>query len=190
MKKDKVAVRISDLENLNDCQIWMFSDAAFRNLNKNTDSCGGFVIFLVNIKNGKSAVIEWKANKLRRKVHSTLGAEAQVLSLGIDAALGVKTQIKEMTNGKIDLKVRAITDNESTRAAIYSESEVQERMLRADIAILKDMIEDGRILEVRWVAGKDMLADVLTKRGVNKAALLDVIQNGKMPQRLLDLILY
>ena len=51
------------------------------------------------------------------------------------------------------------------------------------------MIEDGRILEVRWVAGKDMLADLLTKRGVNKAALIDVIQNGKMPQRLLDLIL-
>ncbi len=189
MKQDKVSVRIPDLGNLKDCQIWMFSDAAFRNLNNNTDSCGGFVIFLVNIKNGRSAVIEWKANKLKRKVHSTLGAEAQVLSLGIDAALGVKTQIKEMTNGEVDMKVRAITDNESARAAIYSESEVQERMLRADIAILKDMIEEGRILEVRWVAGRDMLADLLTKRGVNKNALLDVIQQGKMPQRTLDLIL-
>ena len=189
MKKNKVSVRISDLGNLNNCQIWMYSDAAFRNLNDKIDSCGGFVIFLVNIIDGRSAVIEWKSNKLKRKVLSTLGAETQALSLGLDAALGVKTQIKEMTNGKTDLVIKAITDNKSARDAIYSESVVEERMLRPEIAIIKDMIEDGRVLEVRWIEGKEMLADLLTKKGVNKIPLLDVIQNGKMPQKTLDLIL-
>ena len=189
MKKNKVSVRISDLGNLNHCQIWMYSDAAFRNLNDKVDSCGGFVIFLVNIRDGRTAVIEWKSNKLKRKVLSTLGAETQALSLGLDAALGVKTQIKEMTNGKIDLAIRAITDNKSARDAIYSESVVEERMLRPEIAIIKDMIEDGRVLEVRWIEGKEMLADLLTKKGVNKIPLLDVIQSGRMPQKTLDLIL-
>jgi hypothetical protein len=190
MKQNKVSVRLPDLKNLQDCQVWVYTDAAFRNLNNNTDSCGGYVIFLVNIKTGKAAVIEWKSNKLKRKVHSTLGAETQILSKGIDAALGVKTQIKEMTNGKIDLVVRAITDNRSARDAIYSESEVEERMLRADIAIIKDMIEEGTILEVRWVEGKEMLADLLTKKGVKKDPLLEVIQNGAIPRKALDLILY
>ena len=95
-----------------------------------------------------------------------------------------------MTNGKIDLVVRAITDNRSSRDAIYSESEVEERMLRADIAIIKDMIEDGTILEVRWVEGKEMLADLLTKKGVKKDPLLDVIQNAAIPKKALDLILH
>ncbi len=189
MKRSRVAVRIPDLGNLMDCQIWMYSDAAFRNLNDKTDSCGGFVIFLVNIKDGRSAVLEWKSNKLKRKVLSTLGAETQALSLGLDAALGVKTQIKEMTNGKIDLVIRAITDNKSARDAVYSESVVEERMLRPEIAIIKDMIEDERVLEIRWIEGKEMLADLLTKKGVKSDPLLDVIQMGRMPRKTLDLIL-
>ncbi len=189
MKKNKVAIKIPSLDNLEDCQVWVYTDAAYRNLNNNTDSCGGYVIFLVNIKNGKAAVVEWKANKLKRKVHSTLGAETQILSLGLDAALGVKTQIKAITNGEVDLKVRAITDNKSARDAVYSESEVQERMLRADIAIIKEMIEEKKILEVRWVKGQDMLADLLTKKGVKKDPLLDVIQSGRMSRNTMDIIL-
>ena len=145
--------------------------------------------FLVNTKNGRSAVLEWKSNKLKRKVLSTLGAETQALSVGLDAALGVKTQIKEMTNGRIDLVIRAITDNKSARDAIYSESVVEERMLRPEIAIIKDMIEEERVLEVRWIEGKDMLADLLTKKGVKSDPLIDVIQTGQMPRRTLDLIL-
>ena len=189
MKKSRVAVRIPDLGNLKECEIWMYSDAAFRNLNDKTDSCGGFVIFLVNTKDGRSAVIEWKSNKLKRKVLSTLGAETQALSVGLDAALGVKTQIKEMTNGEVDLVIRAITDNKSARDAIYSESVVEERMLRPEIAIIKDMIEEERVLEIRWIEGKEMLADLLTKKGVKSDPLLDVIKTGKMPRRTLDLIL-
>ena len=189
MKKNEVAVKISNLRNWDDCQIWVFTDAAFRNLNQKVDSCGGYVIFLVNIHTGHSAVMEWRTNKLKRKVHSTLGAETQILYNGIDAALGYKTQIKEMTKGVIDLKVRAITDNMSAKMAVYSESDVSERMLRADIAIIKDMIDDGRVLEVCWVAGKEMLADILTKRGVIKIPILEALESGQLSSSTLKAVL-
>ena len=36
-------------------------------------------------------------------------------------------------------------------------------------------------MELRWVQGTDMLAYILTKRGVNPNALLDVVTKGKLP---------
>ena len=36
-------------------------------------------------------------------------------------------------------------------------------------------------MELRWVQGTDMLADILTKRGVNPNALLEVVTKGKLP---------
>ena len=179
LKKIEMSIMVSNLDNLQDCQVVVYTDAAFRNLNNNTDSCGGFVVFLVNIKNGKCAPIEWKSGKLKRKVHSTLGAETQALNNGLDAALGAKLLLKEITNGKVDLEVTAITDNKSCRDAVYSESEVTERILRGDIAIIKEMISTNRVKEIKWVVGEMMLADLLTKRGVNKIPLMDVLQTGR-----------
>ena len=186
LKKGKVVIKISNLGCLEDCQVWVYTDAAFRNLNDKTDSCGGYIIFLVNIKNGNCAPIEWKSNKVKRKVHSTLAAETLVLYTGLDAAVAVKMMIKEITCNKNDLIVKAITDNKSARDAVYSESEVTERCLRADVAMIKDMIEDGRVAEIKWVKGDDMLADIFTKNGVSKIPLLDVLESGKMPHSALQ----
>ncbi len=188
LKKLDVVVTTSNVGRFEECQVWVFTDAAFRNLNNNTDSCGGYFLMIVNIINGLCAPIEWRSGKLKRKVHSTLGAETLSLYSGIDAALAIKNMVKEMTNGVVDLKVKAITDNESARKAIYSESEVGERMLRADIAMIKDMIEDGRLAQVVWVAGKSMLADILTKRSVNKIPILDVLENGRLTREMLNLV--
>ena len=183
MKRDNVVVRISDLDNLNDCQIWVYTDAAFRNLNDKTDSCGGYITFIVNIKTGKCAPLEWKSNKIKRKVHSTLAAETLTLYAGLDAAVAVKMMLQDMTGA--NLTVKGVTDNKSSRDAIYSESEVSERCLRADISMIKDMIEDGRVEEIKWVKGDDMLADLLTKKGVNKYPLIQVLEAGELPHSAL-----
>ena len=188
LKKLNVTVKTANIGNYNDCQVWVFTDAAFRNLNNSTDSCGGYFMLIVNTKNGNCAPIEWKSGKIKRKVNSTLGAETLSLYSGIDAALAIKMMLKEMTNGEADLIVKAITDNKSAKVAVYSESEVNERMLRADIAMIKDMIEDGRLSEVKWVEGKKMLADILTKKSVNKIPIMEVLENGRIPKDLLQLI--
>ena len=102
--------------------------------------------------------------------------------------LGLKQQLAEMTGGKIDLTIKAITDNKSARDAVYSDSGVSERCLKGDVAIIKEMLEDNRVQEIRWVGGKHMLADVLTKQTAPKLPLLKVLQEGKIEQEDLDLI--
>ena len=188
LKKEEVTVKISNLGNLQDCEMIVYTDAAYRNLNNNTDSCGGYIVFIINMKSGMVAPLEWKSGKLKRRVHSTLGAEAQALYNGVDAAVGLKMLLKELYGGKVNMRVRAITDNKSCRDAVYSESEVSERILRGDIAVLKQMIENEVLSEIRWVTGQDMLADLLTKKGVNKVSLLEVLEAGKIRKTTLDLI--
>ena len=126
LKREEVSVMISNLSDLNKCEIIVYTDAAFRNLNDNTDSCGGYIVFIVNLQSGKVAPLEWRSNKLKRRVHSTLGAETQALYNGLDAAVGLKLLLKELYDGKVDLKVKAITDNYSAKVSVYSESEVGE----------------------------------------------------------------
>ena len=188
LKKEEVTVKISNLDNLQNCEMIVYTDAAYRNLNNNTDSCGGYIVLLVNMKSGKVAPLEWKSGKLKRRVHSTLGAEAQALYNGVDAAIGLKLLLQEIYGGEVNLSVRAVTDNKSVRDAVYSESEVSERILRGDIAVLKQLIETEALAEIRWVTGQNMLADLLTKKGVNKVALLEVLAAGKLRRVTLDLI--
>ena len=187
LQRNMAVIKISNVRNIKDCQIWCFSDSAFRNLNDKQDSAGGYVIMLVNIKTGSCAPLDWKANKIKRKVASTLAAEAISLGTALDAAIAIRDMILEVTNDTIDLQIKGIVDNKSTRDAVYSSTCVAERQLRAEIAIIKELREEKIVSEIKWVRGQHMLADVMTKRGVNPVALISVMQQGKIGQELLKI---
>jgi transposase InsO family protein len=188
LKKKTAYIRISHLNNFNDCELWCYSDAAHRNLNDGTDSAGGYILFVVNIKNGSCAPIEWRSNKIKRRVVSTLAAELLSLATAIDSAIGIRDQLCEITAGKVNLKIKAITDNRSARDTIYSEKANDQKRLRAEIAGIKESIELGLLDEVKWVPGVSMLADILTKQGVKSDSLMSVLQKGQMGDNLLNAI--
>ena len=185
LQRNMASIRLSNVKNLADCQIWCYSDSAFRNINEKQDSAGGYVILLVNSKTGKCAPLDWRANKIKRKVASTLAAEAISLGTALDAAIAIRDMLLEITNAAIDLQIKGIVDNKSTRDAVYSSTCVAERQLRAEIAIIKELKEEKIVSEVKWVRGQHMLADVMTKRGVNPLPLITVLQQGKIDQELL-----
>ena len=60
-------------------------------------------------------------------------------------------------------------------------------MLRPDIAIIKELIDEKTVSEVKWVRGQHMLADVMTKRGVNPLPLMSVMQQGRISKELLKI---
>lgn len=187
LQRNMATIRLSNVHNIKDCQIWCFSDSAFRNLNEKEDSAGGFVILMVNTKTGVCAPLDWKANKIKRKVASTLAAEAISLGTALDAAIAIRGMISEITNNRVDLQIKAIVDNKSTRDAVYSSTCVDERRLRPDIAIIKELIDEKTVSEVKWVRGQHMLADVMTKRGVNPLPLMSVMQQGRISKELLKI---
>ena len=181
LKQNRADIKIPNLIKLSSTDIFCFTDAAMGNLNNKVDSCGGYVIFLVNKNNGLCAPIEWKANKVQRVVLSSLAAETLSLYDGLDAALGIRNLLQNLLgNYGEDIKVVAFVDNKSLTEAIYSMTAVSEVRLRREIAVIKEMIRSGGVRMIKWIPGQSQLANVLTKKGQSGADLLQVLQEGRM----------
>ena len=55
-----------------------------------------------------------------------------------------------------------------------------DKKLRCDIAQIQESIEKEKV-DLRWTQAGSMLADCLTKKGVNPDPLLQVLRTGKLP---------
>ncbi len=188
LKQTDAVLRFSKLEKLSESEIWLFTDASYGNLNGGTDSTQGYVLFLVNPKDGKCAPIDWRANKIDRVVTSTLAAEAVRLTRGLDAAVSFKWTLQELLGKEGNLPVRAIIDNKDTFDSVHSTTDVTERKLRREICVVKQMMKAKELEQLIWVRGPFQLADPLTKLGANGDLLNRVMQEGKITTEILAAI--
>ena len=188
LKQNKAMVRIAAIKELKRAEILLFTDASYGNINDGKDSTGSYVIFLIEPVSGKCAPLDWKANKTKRKANSTLAAEALSLSVGLDAAVGIRWQLREILGEDYKLPITAIIDNKDTYDAVHSSTDVTERRLRREIAILQEYLESGEIRRILWCRGEHQLADCLTKKGVNAMPLMQVMQTGIMGDNILEII--
>ncbi len=160
-------------------EILVYTDASFGNINDGLGSVGGQLIFLKD-KDDNMSLIEWQANKVRRIVRSTLAAEALSLVDGLENAIYLRRLISELTGKAADsIKIKAITDNRSCVDAVMSTSLIDDKRLRIEIGMLKCMLKERVINQIKWVKGAEQLADCLTKRGASGLNLLHIVQNGK-----------
>ena len=188
LKQNKAVIRIGAVNNLKKAEILLFTDASYGNINDGKDSTGSYIIFLIDPETGVCAPLDWRANKTKRRANSTLAAEALSLSTGLDAAVGIRWQLKEMLGKEYKLSITAVIDNKDTYDAIHSSTDVSERRLRREIAILQEYLETEELRRVLWCRGEHQLADCLTKRGCNPMPLMQVLQAGKLGDNILNII--
>lgn len=168
VKTDNVKLHMPKMEKLEDCYLECFSDASFANL-PGSGSQGGFVIFLRG-DGEQRCPIYWQSRKIRRVVKSTLSAEAMALLECAEMAVYLAKILHEISDCG-SLKIRCYTDNKSLVNALHSCRSVEDKRLRIDIAVLRDMLEHGEIAEVAWVDSSAQLADCLTKKGASTERL-------------------
>jgi hypothetical protein len=167
---------------LGDRHFWkmvVLSDASFANMQDGCSSCGGHVIVLVG-QNQACCVLAWSSKKIKRVVRSTLAAEMLSLSEALEHTIYLRHEVMELV-GKGSLPIIGIVDNKSVVDALYSTKSVGDKRLRIDVGAVKEMLRDGVVDKVVWVPGSDMVADVLTKKGVASYQILQLIQTGKLP---------
>ena len=169
---DYFCLLFEKLSSVEDCIIECFSDASFGNLSDG-GSQGGFVIFLKD-KKKRRCPIYWQSRKLRRVVKSTLSAETLALVECAEAASYLGKIIRDIVKCH-DLAVQCFVDNRSLVEALNSSHSVENRRLRIDIALLKEMLSRGEINSVSWVSTSEQLADCLTKRGASAQRLRAVL---------------
>ena len=159
-------------------QMIVYTDASFGNLDNGSGSMGGHIVFLTDTS-GQCCTIDWKSRKIKRIVRSTLASETLSLGDGLETGLFLKDLFCELLGKKFEsVPVIAIVDNRSLEVNLRSTSSVEDKRLRRDLNLIKQMIDRGEVTEIKWVEGPSQLADTLTKKGVNPAKLLAVIQNG------------
>lgn len=172
VKNDGIKLYMPRMEKLENCFVECFSDASFANL-AGSGSQGGFVVFLRD-DSGKRCPIYWQSKKIRRVVKSTLSAETLALLDCAEAAVYLVRILDDISDCG-SLRVKCYVDNKSLVDALQSYRGVEDRRLRIDIAVLRDMLERREIGEVDWVDASKQLADCLTKRGASTDRLRDAV---------------
>ncbi len=154
-----------------------YTDASLGNLDMGVKSCKAYIIFLADEEN--CAALAWNSKKIDRVCDNTLEAEARALKFGMTYAMAIGYTLKELL--EYEIPIYCYIDSKTLLDACYSTKTVTNPILRRDKALLQQRISKGVILSVERVPSKKMLADILTKRGINSAELSEVLETGKVP---------
>ena len=177
LKSEKVVLQYPNLGNIELCSIICFSDAAFANL-KNGSSQGGFIIFLC--KSDKNyAPISWKSRKIQRVVRSTLAAETLAMEEALEECFIIQSMLLEIY--KRDAKsglfpIHCYTDSKSLLESVHSTKTLKEKRLKADVCVIREMLEKKEIESINWCPSNRQLADCLTKSSASSTKLMSLLK--------------
>ena len=174
IKSNKNSIMIPKLD-LNNLTIKVYTDASFNNLDGGY-SQGGEVIFLTD-PSGKSSVICWSSNRIRRVVRSTLAAETLAFADGAESALYLAKMILEFLPNPAG--ITCYTDSRSLFETSGSTKSINDKRLRVEVSAIREMIQKNEIT-IEWIDGKHQISDVLTKKGASPFSLMNVLKSGNI----------
>ena len=71
-------------------------------------------------------------------------------------------------------------DSKSLLESIYSTKKVKRKTMRVVISSLQQHLQNGILSEIRHVQSEDNTADIFTKKGVNPARILQILETGSL----------
>jgi hypothetical protein len=189
-----VTIRYPSSLDIASAAVAAYSDASWGNRADGT-SQGGFLLGLINpggLKGEETpfGVLQWSSHKVRRVCRSTLSAESQSACITVEAGDFLRTFLLETKDANFHLHDYASRLSEVPSAIILDAKSVYDhiisdngrhpgdRRLAIDLRVLQTYIARGS-WHVKWVCGHQMLADVLTKSGVNSAYLFWALSSGR-----------
>ena len=182
MKSEEVCVTLPKM--VGDVSMWsllVYSDGAFANLPDKISSTGGHIMFLRDGE-GNVATLKWCVNKIQRVVRSSLASEALTSQEAIEDAVFMKEVLCEVFGEEaFKIKINLIVDSKSLKDAIHSTSLVKDKLLRINMAAIKQMVDTYGIV-ITWKPGCRMIADALSKKQSKKEMLLKAVGNGFINQ--------
>ena len=179
-KREKSQIYIPDLGNTELLQIIAYSDASFANLS-NGGSQGGYVIFLQGV-NKQYMPIVWQSKRIKRIVKSTLAAETLAMVDLAEACIYYRKLIidlLQLEDSPKNIKIFCKTDNSCLFDAVHSTTQILDKRLRIEMAILRQMLDREEIAEISWIPANNQIADALTKTGVPSFKILEYTSEAK-----------
>ena len=79
-------------------------------------------------------------------------------------------------NDNKNIKIEFFTDNHQLYDSVYSIRAVENKRLRTEIALLREVINKKEIIKINWIENKYQIADCLTKYGASSEKLLKTLK--------------
>ena len=137
------------------------------------------------------AIVDWQTGMTSRVCRSTLAAEAAHLANGIEGADWLCVLLEEVRQPDLNLKNWQsyidntkqiwITDAKSVFDYLNKESNrgpSKDKRMAIDGALLKESLARPN-KELKWIDGSQNIADILTKRGLDKSYARQVVKEGR-----------
>ena len=156
----------------------LYTDAALGSLSGGTGLSAGYVLFVRERIGKRSVCLAWGSSKIKRVMAATLSAEILAMQKGLEETVHIREMCRDMLGKDFGgMPLIVLTDNQSAVESIYNDTMVTEKRLLRDLAVIKEMVEK-EIQRVAWVPGEQMLADALTKHGVDGRSLMECARKG------------
>ena len=125
---------------------------------------------------GNSAPLSWASKKARRVARSTLTAETLAAVEAIDAAQVSKKILEEVLIREIPA-INLYVDNKSLYDTASTSNVIADKRLMIDLEVVRDMLDRDELI-MKLISSDKQLADGLTKSGVDRRKLTDVLSSG------------
>ena len=181
-KKEKSQIIIPDLGRLDNLSIVGYSDASFANL-RDGGSQGGYIIFLVG-SNKNYMPIAWQSKRIKRVVKSTLAAETLAMVDLAEACIFYRKLLLDLLHWEDDkenIPITCKTDNSCMYDSVHSTTQILDKRLRIEMAILREMLFKRELSNIAWIPTDIQVADALTKKGVPSFKILGYVSEPKVP---------
>ena len=181
VRHEEATVFLPALEDIEGWKLVLYTDASLGSLSGGTGSSAGYVLFVTDGSGHRSVCLAWGSSKIKRVVAATLSAEILAMQKGLEETVHVREMCKDMLGKDFaGMPLVVLTDNQSAVESIYNDTMVTEKRLLRDLAVIKEMVERKEIRRVAWVPAEEMLADALTKYGVDGKSLLKCVREGTL----------
>ena len=118
---------------------------------------------------------------MKRVISSTTAAEALAANDALDMMVYIKSVIGELLGQRgNDIPMELTTDCRNLHKSIMNSALVENPRLRTNIAMLKESLKERELSRFELLKGKDMIADVLTKKGSAGINLLSLLRTCKL----------
>ena len=132
-------------------EVRIYTDASYNNQDNKIRSTEGRILLIGSKRSNKVNAFSWKTKKIARVCRSVKGAETRALESGLDEAVHYARMLKEILDGKVDLKnpkqveVIAATDNKGLWENLHNTRQCEEKLLRNSVALMKEMLEKSEV---------------------------------------------
>ena len=117
--------------------------------------------------------------EFQRVVRSTLAAETLAFINGSETGIYLSELFTEIYGLKSKINIKGITDNKSLFETSNTTKNVDDKRLRVEISMIRQMLERKEI-EIIHVKSENNLSNALTKKGASTKTLLATHKSGNV----------